>query len=450
MKNFINNFAAHPSDSEDLKLLKKIILIISVVCMISGLIWAGMFYTFFGMQPVVLLPISFFFIVGGAIILAHYYKKYKILVFAQLFCITWIGAFIQWNLGTIHQSGAVLVWTFLGPIGAMLFYSKKQAYIWYAMFLFILVVTVIYEPFLSDNRFFISKEVTKVFYIMNIGVTSIIVLLSVLYFFNGIEKEKRKINVLLKSVSLKNKEITDSIIYTSRIQKALLPTLENVKNEIPNSFIYYQPKDIVSGDFYWMYNMEDYKIFAVADCTGHGVPGAMVSVICIGALNRAIRDYHLIKPSQILNKTREIVIAEFKKSGENVYDGMDIALCSLRGNKLEFSGAHNSLWLIRNNKLKIYKADALSISNYPLQDSFTNYEIDVLKGDMLYIFTDGLRDQFGGEKNKRLKISGFKELILKIHQMPLQQQKDYLNTFLNEWKGNNEQLDDICIMGIKI
>jgi serine phosphatase RsbU (regulator of sigma subunit) len=189
--------------------------------------------------------------------------------------------------------------------------------------------------------------------------------------------------------------------------------------------------------------------FAVADCTGHGVPGAMVSVICNNGLNRAVREYGLSDPGKILDKTREIVIEEFEKSNDDVKDGMDIALCSLENNVLEYAGAHNPLWLIRNNELMTIKANKQPIGKFDLQEPYTTHRIELKKGDALYLFSDGYIDQFGGEKGKKLKTSGFKDLLLNIQSKVMKEQYKIIKDNFYEWKGNIEQIDDICIMGIK-
>ena len=262
----------------------------------------------------------------------------------------------------------------------------------------------------------------------------------------------------------KNKEITDSIIYAKRIQSALLPPLKLFNQYFPNSFILYKPKDIVAGDFYWLEIKDNNILFAVADCTGHGVPGAMVSVICNNGLNRSVREHGLTKPNEILNKTREIVIREFEKSDESVKDGMDIALCSLQLSKssevsesyatLQYAGANNSLWIIRqeNNDFNLIeiKPDKQPIGYYEHENSFTNHSIELIKNDTIYIFTDGFVDQFGGDNNKKFKTNSFKKLLLSVQDKTMLEQKEIINKVFEEWRGDNEQIDDVCVIGIKI
>jgi len=451
MKNYYKfGFAGKENDSDELRRLKKLIFIIALTCSICGVVWGGMFFFLFGLVPVVFLPISFFFIVGTAIFVGHIKTNYKILVYAQMFCITWIGALIQWSLGTVHESGAVLIWTFLGPIGALIFLGRRSVLLWMGMFISILVITVVFEPFLPSQRLDISTTTIRFFYIMNIGIALTVVLLGSYYFLQSVETEKYKTSTILAKTERLNKSITDSIVYAKRLQMALLPTDKLINEVIPDSFIFYKPKDIVSGDFYWVSHVKNNKIFGAIDCTGHGVPGAMVSVICNGALNRSVNELGLVKPNEILNKSRDIIIQEFDKSDEDVKDGMDIALCYIDGYKLEFAGAHNPLWIVRNGELIEIKGDRQGVGKYEGSKLFTNHNFDLEKRDVIYIFTDGYRDQFGGAKRKRIKNTGFKKLILEIHQKPMSEQKDLLDSYLTQWQGELTQIDDICVMGVRI
>ncbi len=249
-----------------------------------------------------------------------------------------------------------------------------------------------------------------------------------------------------------HKEITDSINYAKRIQDAILPPLKLVKGYMPDSFILYKPKDIVAGDFYWMEGINNLIIFAAADCTGHGVPGAMVSVVCHNAMNRSVKEFMLVKPNEILDKTREIVMETFEKSDEDVNDGMDIALCSINteSKKLNFSGANNGLYLVRNNEVTQLKPDKQPIGNYKDAKPFTNHELNLEKGDVIYAFSDGYPDQFGGPKGKKFMYKPFRNLLLEIHQQPMDEQHNILLKAFEDWRGDLEQIDDVCVIGVRI
>jgi len=251
-------------------------------------------------------------------------------------------------------------------------------------------------------------------------------------------------------LAVQRDEILASITYAKRIQTAILPPDKVVKSSLQDSFILYKPKDIVAGDFYWLERSGDKILFAAADCTGHGVPGAMVSVICNNALNRSVREYGLTTPGEILDKSTRIVIEEFEKSDEEVKDGMDIALVSLDGLKLEFSGAHNPLWVIRNGKILETKGDKQPIGKFDNRLPYKTHAIDLQKGDSIYVFTDGFVDQFGGEKGKKLKVKAFRELLLSIQHKSMDMQKQVLDEAFESWKGNFEQIDDVCVFGVRI
>ncbi|MDF1675858.1 MAG: SpoIIE family protein phosphatase [Vicingaceae bacterium] len=264
-------------------------------------------------------------------------------------------------------------------------------------------------------------------------------------------KQKKKSNLLLEE---KNKEITDSITYAKRIQNAILPSDTTVKEYLPNNFVLYLPKDIIAGDFYWLERKDDNILFAAADCTGHGVPGAMVSVVCNNALNRTVREYGLTNPAEILNKTREIVVQEFEKSDEDVKDGMDISLCclDLSGSYaiLQWAGANNPLWIIRKHELIEVKPNKQPIGKTDNPLSFTTHEIQLQKGDTIYVFTDGFADQFGGPKGKKFMYKPFKELLLSIQNKTMEEQKIVLEQHFENWRGNIEQVDDVCVIGVRI
>jgi len=273
----------------------------------------------------------------------------------------------------------------------------------------------------------------------------------------------------------KTSEIIDSLDYAKRLQKAILPSHRLVKEWLTESFILYKPKDIVSGDFYWMESVtpsgKDEKqliLFAAADCTGHGVPGAMVSVVCANALNRSVKEFGLTEPGLILDKVSELVIEAFEKSDDEIKDGMDIALCALEmsSKTLYYSGANNSLYRITNrikgedlslkssftetHKLLEYKATKRPIGAHVSDNIFETQEIKLEPGDAIYLFSDGFADQFGGEKGKKLKNSSFRQLLLANHDLPMEEQKAVLDTAFENWKGEMEQIDDVCIIGVKI
>jgi serine phosphatase RsbU (regulator of sigma subunit) len=276
---------------------------------------------------------------------------------------------------------------------------------------------------------------------------------------NEVEIQKSEAEHQKHLVEEKNNEILDSINYAKRLQEAILPPLKLVKETFPNSFIFYKPKDIVAGDFYWFEKIEDKAIIGAADCTGHGVPGALVSIVCSNALNRTVNEFEISETGKILDNVRTLVVETFSKSESEVKDGMDISLfsvCKSEGDSfiVEWSGANNPLWIVKNiggsNELFEYKPDKQPIGNYAEMKPFSSSLIKVKKGDTLYIFTDGFQDQFGGEKGKKYKVSAMRELFLSIQEFDLEAQKEMIKNSFEDWKGNLEQVDDICVIGVRL
>lgn len=264
------------------------------------------------------------------------------------------------------------------------------------------------------------------------------------------ETEKQK-----EIIEEKQKEILSSISYAKRLQEAILPPQRLIKQHLPDSFFFYKPKDIVAGDFYWLETNQKNKdalFFAAADCTGHGVPGAMVSVVCSNALNRTVNEFGISKPGEILDKVSELVVETFEKSESEVNDGMDISLCHFNKATLElmWSGANNPLWIIRNKALIEYKPTKQPIGKVDVPIPFSTQTIQLQKNDLLYLFTDGYADQFGGDKGKKFKLSSLQELFLSKCHLPMNEQLIAIDETLKNWQGQNDQVDDILIIGIKI
>ena len=256
-------------------------------------------------------------------------------------------------------------------------------------------------------------------------------------------------------IESQNKDITASIQYASRIQNALLPTEEELNKALPSYFILSKPRDIVSGDFYWLASKDEKVIIAVADSTGHGVPGAFMSLLGVSFLNEIVNKACTVRANEILNQLTGQVIKSLHQTGKSdeARDGMEMAICIFdhTKNKIQFSGAFRPLYLIRNNELMEFKGDTMPIGIYEKEDqSFTNTEILFNQGDIIYLSTDGYVDQFGGTERKRFRIENFKNMLIDIHNQPMQKQKAVLEEKFEEWKGENEQVDDILILGIKM
>jgi serine phosphatase RsbU (regulator of sigma subunit) len=269
-----------------------------------------------------------------------------------------------------------------------------------------------------------------------------------------IEEQRKEVQSAHEQLAAHHEEIQDSIVYAKRIQEAIMPSMEAMKDALKNGFVLYLPKHVVAGDFFWMEPIGDWVYFAAADCTGHGVPGAMVSVVCSNALTKSILEEKITHLGNLLDRTREIVVERLAKSGEEVKDGMDISICALniKTKKLRWAGANNPLWIVREGMTEIeeYRPDKQPVGKYAIQEAFTEHEIQLQQGDSIYVFSDGYQDQFGGPKGKKFKTSQLKKLILDIQHHPMDGQKKQLLDTLNKWQGRHEQIDDICMIGVKV
>jgi serine phosphatase RsbU (regulator of sigma subunit)/putative methionine-R-sulfoxide reductase with GAF domain len=253
----------------------------------------------------------------------------------------------------------------------------------------------------------------------------------------------------------KNKDITDSIKYAKKIQLALMPDTDLLRGPFPESFVYYRPKDIVSGDFYWIEKFtEDIVVFAAADCTGHGVPGAFMSLICNDLMSQVIKDQSVTTPGQALRILDDRLRAMLNKSADHSSnDGMDIALCAYHPKKklLQYAGAHRPLLLVRNGEMIEYKPSKHSIGGYLTgEKNFEDNNIQLLDGDCVYVLTDGYSDQFGGQDGKKFKFKKLQKLIQSISHMPMNDQHDLLEEAFVSWRGKHEQVDDVCVIGVKV
>ncbi len=277
-----------------------------------------------------------------------------------------------------------------------------------------------------------------------------------------VNERTKEIQLQKEIVEHKNKEVVDSINYAKRLQQAILPPLSFVEKHLPESFIFYKPKDIVAGDFYWVEISPSEEgsgeeiLVAAADSTGHGVPGAMVSVVGVNGLERCVKEFKLHKPSDILEKLTDLVVATFETSDHEVKDGMDISLVALdrKNRKLQYAGANNPLWIVRKGAEGVVlletKADKQPIGKFDYRKPFTNHIIQLEEGDCVYMFTDGYADQFGGPQGKKFKYKTLKDLLLSMYDKNMQIQHALIEEAFLEWKTGYDQIDDVCLIGFRV
>ena len=451
MKKLLNiGVGVHNDDN-----LNRKIRISNLISMITILIMSGY------------VPLAFYYSVWGIALLDSLFMLLSVFNFvlhkkrlhSLSFYISCIYGVIYFSIGTIYyglQSNLPFFLLVMCMIAIVLFDGMYflKFYISSATIAFFVVYL-----YMKDRPAMIifpedMKHAQEMIGLFNLATLFFVTVVFFLFFKRDNILFQRMIIEQKKIVQEKQKEIIDSITYAKRIQEAILPPSHYWHKNLPDSFILYKPKDIVAGDFYWMENSTDGKFvfFAAADCTGHGVPGAMVSVVCNNALNRSLLEFNLKQTGEILDKTRELVIETFGKSDQKVKDGMDISLCRLdiSNSELQWSGANNPLWYIRNGVLNELKPNKQPIGNYEAQTVFTSHILKLQKGDMLYIFTDGYADQFGGPKGKKFKYKQLQDELIAIQAKELNIQKEILSKLFEDWRNNLEQLDDVCIIGVRI
>ncbi|MFB6306124.1 MAG: PP2C family protein-serine/threonine phosphatase [Flavobacteriales bacterium] len=393
------------------------------------------------------------------------------IVIHQIFAIYYLG----WEYGFQFYIMFVIMFIFVGG------FRKLWIPISYGAICVIIILLAYLLSFEHIPAYSLDLRVQKALYSFTIiGFALITAIFSYLY---STAASKAESDLMEKNVEVqkqkdqiqeKNEEIEASLYYAKRIQNATLPPQENLLGNFKDSFILFKPKDIVSGDFYWV-EVSDIGVdsknhesqyqspkptiyFAAADCTGHGVPGAMVSVMCSHALTKAVKEEQIKEPAKILDKSVELLGKQMTKSDEGIKDGMDLGLCRVDMNEgkpnekgqLQYAGANNPLYMIRNNEIHEIKADKQGVGKQEDIQPFTNHVIDLQKGDQFYVFSDGYPDQFGGPKGKKFKYKPFKKLLLENCNKSMKEQKQILEENLNNWMEGYEQVDDICVIGIKV
>ena len=269
-----------------------------------------------------------------------------------------------------------------------------------------------------------------------------------------VDERTKELVIKNAEITVKNREITDNVNYAKRIQAAILPDLSTVYKSLPKSFVLYQPKDIVSGDFYSFFSGNNSCIMVAADCTGHGVTGAFLSVVGNSLLKQIINERKIEDPGKILDSLNDEIINTLNQRNSDSTDGMDVSICfiDINNRKLKFAGANRPLWLVRKNELIIYTPNKYPVGGLKIvhEENFKTYEIELRENDSLYIFSDGYADQFGGDDGKKLMTKKFKEILLSIQHLNMFDQKVHLIDVFEKWKGKNEQVDDVLVIGIRV
>ena len=362
------------------------------------------------------------------------------------------------DIGHLQQHVFAYIALFIG-VGMLVLWEVKFSLIMLLItFISNIVFYIIYSPLTVDEFLINGGMLTVTVAIFSVFLIRMRYRLTYKEIKSRLELANSKEIIEQKHVEVlhQKQEITDSINYAKNIQHAILPDKKDMLKVFPDSFLLFKAKDIVSGDFFWFTQKEDQFLFAAADCTGHGVPGALMSMIGNSFLNEITNEKNILSPGEMLSSLRKLIVQTFKKSsGKNERkDGMDIALCSFNTKtlQLQYAGAYNPLWLFKKGEFTEITGNKFPVGSHinEVMENFTNHEVQLEKGDCIYVFTDGFADQFGGPKGKKFKYNMFKDLLVAAKGKAMEEQKSILYNAFENWKGSLEQVDDLLIIGIRI
>jgi serine phosphatase RsbU (regulator of sigma subunit) len=374
-----------------------------------------------------------------------------------------LSAFVYFTKG--FESFAI-PWISIIPVFSLLVTNKRLAFVTLITTLLVIIGFFILSKMgIESKQAFNPKHIDIYRLVAYLGLTLILYYIAVIFeninifSINNIAIKNQMLDSQKMILEIKQKEILDSINYAQKIQKSILPSKTYINQLFKNNFVLYKPKDIVSGDFYWFTQWGNKTLFAAVDCTGHGVPGALMSIVGQNILDKTVNEYGIDKPGVILDELNKGVYKtihfNMEEEDDNLRDGMDIACCSVdfKNMKLEFAGAYNTVWILRNNNIIEYMGDKFPIGNKEsFNKKYSNLEIDLKVNDIIYVFTDGFADQFGGPQKKKFGRKRMKELILSISDLPMELQKIKLNDSYEAWRtqGNEDQIDDVLVIGVKV
>jgi sigma-B regulation protein RsbU (phosphoserine phosphatase) len=449
IQKWLNN-GIYPGNSES---LNRKIRISNLIGGITIIVLMGYLPLFFLSQNLFDLCANFVFL--GSAIANYFLLKKRKYIFTFIY-FTVVGyCFMIWGgifYGLQAHMHYFLIIMFM--ITAVLIDNKKFLYV----FMTLAIVSFFGLEFIMKDRVGLIGnkpelvEIMKITSYTNLFVLFFVICVFIIFFKNDNLRYQQKVEEKNAIIEEKNKEMLDSINYAQRIQSGLLPSKEFIHELYPGSFLYFSPKDIVSGDFYWFYKKDNVTWIACGDCTGHGVPGALMSVLGINLLNEIVESNKAQEPAKILENLRAGIIKSLNKENKEEYkDGMDISLLKIEKGKnaLIYAGANNPVYKISGNVLEEYKATKQPVGLSHEMKPFNQLEINYSQGDHIILFTDGFADQFGGKSNKKYMYKHFKEFLVKIVSENADGEKRLHAEFTN-WRSNVEQIDDVCVIGVKL
>ncbi len=440
-------FARSPHERKTILLINKMSVILTLM-----MIMFSLFGPLLGLWDVLLFSVPY----GIAFSLTPFFQRKGWIIFSKyFFSFTPVLCLFTVCVHNSAQMGDRFFFITTSTIPLIIFRKKLDTFLLFMFNVFAFFVTEWYQATHAPLKQLPADMEKKYFYFTIMSVFAITYFV-IRYFRDDNEDYEKELVIKNDEISEKNKDILSSIHYAKRIQRALLASDTLLKSNLPEYFLLYKPKDIVSGDFYWADETPDGKfLLLTGDCTGHGVPGAFMSLLNISIMHELTFGHRISRPDLLLNTQRDAIIMALNPEGadEQSKDGMDCVLCSFdfKGNKVEFACANNPLWVLRNGEMIEFKPDKQPIGLHEgLKKDFALHSVDLQKGDIIYTFTDGFADQFGGAKGKKFKYSQLKEKLIEIKSSPLSEQKKILEKTFEDWRGKLEQVDDVLLIGIKI
>ncbi len=467
------NIGIKPTDSESDKLRMRFMNSMALLMSNGGILWGGI-SLYYGAYLQASIPLGYTLFTSINLTFFHFKKRFAIYRFTQVFMSLMLPFLFQASLGGIIDSGGMMLWSFLALVGSMSVQDIKLSIYWLIAFVIFVILSGFLDPDMARFSLELEKEVKVWFFVINIAFISTVIFSLTLYYIssrNVANNELRELTSTLEEkvdertselqyknelVELKNKNITDSLNYARRIQSAILNKNEKACLKLNDHFILFKPKDIVSGDFYWFHcDPEEKKfIIAVVDCTGHGVPGAFMSLIGDSLLNQIVIDKRILDPGTILHEMDKGIEKSLKAEESNRRDGMDMAILVLEENRrtVHFAGAKIPMVYIDQKMAHVMKGSVHAIGGGKVkkEKSFTTQTTKLPENSMIYLFSDGFPDQLGGDYARTYLAKYFRTYLQKIAHLPCKEQKVKLLEEFNHWKGNLPQTDDTLVVGIRV
>jgi len=468
-----------PHDSGKVILQKQSLCVMGYLMAVGGLVWGTLSIAYELYFPS-LIPYSYTVLTVLNFLLFSQLKNFPQVRVFQLFISVLLPFLFQWSLGGFVPSGAVMIWAIIPLLASISFQNIQLAKRWLWLYLFLIVMSAWIDVAAPFQAVTVNNNLITLFFVLNISVVSATVIVLVTYFVEKENKAHHKLQLITRQIQISHEELEttlevvnqqnkniqawkaqteSSINYAARIQRALLPLKADIQRYLPESFVFFKPRDVVSGDFYWFDKINGKLIITVADCTGHGVPGALMSMLGARILSE-ITSQHPNKSAGKYLEMWDLRIQQSLKQGQTQSrDGMDVGLVILddKNQKLQFAGAKNPVFYVQNDKMNVIKGDKFSIGGRQSQSkleshAYQTHQIELYTPTMIYLASDGYQDQFGGTENRKFMVKHFRQLLLDIYTHPSKKQKQILLETLQDWMvaSDAKQTDDICVLGFRI